>query len=422
MALKRRIGIVATVFVLFMCVSVYSAWTEPIHLSELNTIDDMGNIQVATKPNISSDGLFIFFVRQVPFKSEKYYVFEANRDSQDDIFGSPRILNELGSRGNYIASPWISYNGLRLYYAQVEYYQGNWHRFIRMATRENLNSPQFSVAKKFTEIHPYTVDTSPSLTTDELNILWNAYNSGVIVTYSASRSSINDSFSNILPVTELDEIGAVDPYMSADGLSVYFTIAGDNGLSNIWKGGRDSLDAPFGEFKCLSDVVNLDGIYNSFPCISPDGSTLYFNRGHRDMEPSKKGIYVSYWVETPLETAVKNIRKAIVMKKMAIRKINASIAPETKAIHAMEEILKNRDLHISKRRDTMKSKMILEQGIKKQIMAKKELYAKIEILKLSIELLLREKTDNNNGSGNGRRPRTPIQFSKPRPTVGPKIR
>jgi len=417
MTSKKQVGIVAAVFVLFMCVSAYSAWTEPIHLSELN-----GPEYVASRPRVSSDGNIIYFVRHKS-SSDKYYLWEAQKNAETGLYGQERVVSEIGNMGGQlIFGVWMSEDSNRMYHCWSDYDilgLPGWERVISMAVRDNTSQTWQQTKSHFELQQSYIYLNSVSLTSDELHIMWTSrYQDEADKIFTASRSSVDDSFGDIRPATELDEIGAASPYMSADGLSVYFSIINDIGNPCIWKGSRDSLDAPFDNFKPLSNIINQSGVKAMSPCITPDDSKLFFYRRNPSIPAGNGGIYVSYWVDTPLETAVKNIRKAIAMKKMAIRKINASIAPETKAIRAMEEILKNHDLHKSKRRDTMKSKMILEQGIKKQIMAKKELYAKIEILKFSIKLLLREKTDDNNGHGNGGRPRTP----KPRPTVGPKRR
>ncbi|MCF7954577.1 MAG: hypothetical protein K9M75_02130 [Phycisphaerae bacterium] len=420
MVSKKRVGIVAAVFVLFMCVSAYSAWTEPMHLGELN-----GPEFAATRPRVSSDGSIVYFVGKVGGVSN---LWEAQKNEETGLYGQKRAVSEIGNMdGELIYGVWLSEDSHRMYNCWSDYDilgLPGWERVISMAVRENSSQPWQQTKNHFELQQSHTYLSSVSLTSDELNIMWTAqpedYQNVVPTIFTASRSSVEDDFSDIRPMTELDEIGANAPYLSANGLDVYFEVANDDGSFSIWKGRRDSLDEPFGDFKELSDIINMPGTKSLQPCITPDGKALYFYRGSKEMDPAQKGIYVSYWVDTPLETAIKNIRKAIAMKKMAIRKINISIAPETAAIQALEEMLENPDLPAWKRRDVMRSKIILEQGIHEQIMARKELFDKIESLKKSIELLLQEKPEVN--TGNGTRPRTPIQLIKPRPTVVPKLR
>ncbi|MCF7954852.1 MAG: hypothetical protein K9M75_03520 [Phycisphaerae bacterium] len=419
MASKRQIGIVAAVFVLFMCVSAYSAWTEPIHLSELNDSE-----YIASRPSVSSDGGIIYFVRQKSSAGE-YYLWETQKNEETGLYGQERVVSEIGRLGGMnIYGVWLSGDSHRMYHCWSDPdIPGDWEwgRVLSMAIRNNPGEA-WQQTRHHPELQTDRLLNAVSLTSDELNIMWTSRNEndGIDIIFTDSRSSIDDSFSNIRPITELDEIGAVSPYMSADGLNVYFYIKNENGDPCIWKGRRDSLDESFGDFKILNDFINMPGTKNLHPCISSDGKALYFVRVSKEMDPAQMGVYVSYWVDTPLETAIKNIRKAIAMKKMAIRKINISIAPETAAIDTLKEMLKNPDLPAWKRRDVLKSKTILEQGIHEQIMERKGLFAKIEILKFSIELLLREKPEVD--TGNGTRPRTPIQLVKPRPAVGQKER
>lgn len=79
-------------------------WTEPVCLSELNNFE---TDQTGTQPCISSDGLSIFYVRQV-FElgpGDSYYILEARRDNLDETFGSEKVLTELGNAGNHIDDP-----------------------------------------------------------------------------------------------------------------------------------------------------------------------------------------------------------------------------------------------------------------------------------------------------------------------------
>ena len=419
MASTKKIGFAVSVIVLFMCVSVYSAWTEPIHLSELNSPDF-----VASRPRVSSDENIIYFVRNKN-SSDKFYLWEAQKNAETGLYDQERVVSEIGRLGGqYIFGVWISEDRNRLYHcwADPHIYNGGWGRALSMATRSNSNE-LWNQTRHHNELQTDNSLSSVCLTSNELNIMWTSGPSGGVMTdiYTASRSSIEDSFSDICHATELEEIGAIRPYISADGLSIYFTITGDDGFENIWKGVRYLLDEPFEEFRPLRKVINMPETKSMRPCITPDGGALYFYRGAPDMDASEKGVYVSYWVETPMDTAVKNIRKAITMKKLAIKRVNASIAPETKAIRTIEEMLKDPDFGKSKKFDLIRAKARLEKSIQKQINERKELLAKIESLKLSIQLLLRENTGQDPGS-NRKRPRHPIMFSKPAPSAVPGAR
>ena len=95
-----------------------------------------------------------------------------------------------------------------------------------------------------------------------------------------------------------------------------------------------------------SDVCRLAFAVSDEPYLVPvsfgfDGKTLYFFRGGRYLDPSLAGIYVSHWVDTPLETAIKNVREAIAQKEAAVEELEASIAPVLNAINAIDEMLES---------------------------------------------------------------------------------
>lgn len=380
---KRQMWFAAAVIVLSICVSAQAGWTEPIHLTELN-----GPEYSPDWPGISSDESLIYFRRQADEGAA--YLWEARRNEETGLYDEQRIVSEMGGslNGKGIFGVWISEDSHRLYTCWSDPYSG-WKRRISMAVRNNPDE-LWQQSRHHNELQQGHVElNSVSLTSDELNVLWEALPSreaGTFKVFSASRSSINNSFSNIRHVTELDEIGAADPYMAADGLTVYFHIMSDDGFNGIWKGSRNSLEEPFGDFEPLSDI-NKPGAHYARPCISADGSALYFQIGAPTMDPSEKGIYVSYNLT---QIAVSNIRKAIANKEAAIAKIDTAIDAETAAVEAIDAILESEDYGDTSKQDLIRAKRELLKGIQKQISAKKALQDSLEVLNHSLAILLGE--------------------------------
>ena len=90
---------------LILSLPAWAAWTEPIHLSELNNPLEQ---TFAGAPSISADGLSIFFTRSEPSRDPAgLYIFEATRNSLDEPFTNMRALTELGRNGIYVACPWV---------------------------------------------------------------------------------------------------------------------------------------------------------------------------------------------------------------------------------------------------------------------------------------------------------------------------
>jgi len=287
MGLKKTILFAAAVVVLSMCVSAQAAWTEPVHLSELGT---------PSWPAISSDGSIIFFLRQD--SNGTNYFWEAQINEETGLYDEPRIASEIGNMGGKeVYGVWMSEDSHRMYHCWCDSNvngQG-WGRTLSMAER-NDSDELWQRTRNHDELQQgyYALD-SVSLTLDELNIMWEAlpYGGDTFEVFTASRSSKNSGFSNIRSVPELDYVGIKSPYMTANGLTVYFRIMNDDGFSEIWKGTRNTFQEPFGDFEPLDDI-NRPGVNFSHPRITADGSALYFTRYGPDLEHSEIGIFVSY--------------------------------------------------------------------------------------------------------------------------------
>lgn len=323
---------------LLLTASALAGWTEPIHLSELNNEQDQ---TVASQPCISSDGLSIFFVRNEPSLvspgSSSYFIIEATRSSVEEPFTNQRVLTELGNNGSYMASPWISRDSLRLYYAQAIYYQGRWQRVIKMAVRDSIGQ-RWVVNQTFYEIHGTYIDTDVSLNEDETLIMWTDVNlSGEYSIFTATRSEIGQKFSDSIAISELNDLNAQGPYLSSDGLMVYFHVPNPEGFYELWSAVRPSLDEAFTDFLPF-DEINQPDIHFLTPCISPDGNALYFFKGCPAMELMDKGIYVSYWVETPYEAALRNLDEAVQAKQQARELIDLAAEKEQAAVELLRSL------------------------------------------------------------------------------------
>lgn len=320
---------------LLLTASALAGWTEPIHLSELNNELEQ---TLASQPCISSDGLSIFFVRNEPSlgasASSSYFIVEATRSSIDEPFTNQRVLTELGNNGSHIASPWISQDGLRLYYAQAVTYQGRWQRLIKMASRDSVDQ-NWVVRRTFYELHGTYIDTDISLTADENLIMWVDVNlSGEWSIFTASRAGIDQEFSNFNEMTELNESNAGVPYLSPDGLMVYFHTLNADGFNELWSAARTSLSEPFTDFALL-EAVNETGTHCLTPRINPDGSALYFVKGGPVLDLMDRGIYASYWIQTPYETALYSLNEAVHAKQQAQELLDLAAQKEKAAVELL---------------------------------------------------------------------------------------
>ncbi|KPK73747.1 MAG: hypothetical protein AMJ79_14975 [Phycisphaerae bacterium SM23_30] len=258
-------------------------WSEPVLLEELN---DSANDIPATRPCLSKDGLTMYFMRDGR-------IMEAYRDAPSGPFTSERAVTEL-DKGYGI---WVSEDELRLYYAHYEY--ASVGRRIRLATR-NSKGELWQDVGTFTVIHKDghgQIDTSPTLTADELTMFYESNRTGIKQLWTATRASITDGagnftqFENPTRVIELaDDDEVWTPYIAPDGLTIYYgaILYGDT-TRNIYKATRPSFNDPFENIEKVG--ISTDLYWEWMPYLTDDAKTLYFySRRANDI----RGIWVSH--------------------------------------------------------------------------------------------------------------------------------
>ena len=193
-------------------------WTEPVCLTELN---DFANGYLAGVPCVSGDELSIVFTRQVN-SSGLLQIFEASREEVGEPFGAVRMHDGLNPLGvNWIFGAFMSTDGFRLYYNLAVPENGQWGGFqvIKMATRNSVFEG-WQEERSLLELHvPKTSDSSATLTSDELTIMWLArrpITSAILRVFTATRTTTNVPFSNEREVPELSELKLAPPAYRTD--------------------------------------------------------------------------------------------------------------------------------------------------------------------------------------------------------------
>ncbi len=315
-------------------------WSEPVLLPELN---DLVNGAVAKTPCVSSDGKIMIFSRieTVSYGGDTI-LSEAQRDTTQGLFSVLGPLTEICNIGNAVWEPWMSLDGKRLYY-HIMYRNssvGYWEEVIGTATRNS--SGQWIPSRDLFELHETAQkDDEPTLTGDELTIIW-ARKTPTYRIFSAVRSSLDAEFTNIKEVSELNAIGAGQPHLSPDGLTVYFTAVNPkSGIPNIWKGTRPARDGVFGDFAIVSDLCD-EVRRASSPYLTPDGKTIVFQSKMGNDLTKDWGIWESHWIEEldPLIEAKQDLQSALQAKRDLLDQIDAAVARERQAIATLKEILR----------------------------------------------------------------------------------
>ena len=202
-------------------------WGEPVNLGPL-----VNGPQEDSSASISFDGLKLYFTsKNRPGGYGEYDIWVTKRQTKDAEWGTPVNLGPIVNSSSGEGAPWISTNGLELYFPS--YRAGGYGSHdIWVTRRETKNDP------------------------------WGEpVNLGVVVNSSASECF---------------------PFVSADGLLLLFSEGHGSlirprgsGNMDIWFARRASDADPWGTPVNPGPIVNspsLDGA----PRISPDGFTLYF--------------------------------------------------------------------------------------------------------------------------------------------------
>lgn len=261
-------------------------WTEAVHVAELD--DAQGNN--AGSPCLSSDGLSMYFQRYIPGLARQHIV-EASRSMPTGEFTSERVLTELPVEDYSINAPWISQDGLRLYYAESTLVVAK----IKMAERSSTDET-WTRARTFEELHTGNESGGqPTLTDDELQIFFHSTRSGGAGgadLWTATRTSIEEPFGNIRPLYELNTSENENgPHIMPDGLTLYFYSLRDDGhpIGNLYRATRDSRIETFGNVQFI-EFPNYAQVWEENPYVTADEKTIFFAN-------ISDGIYVLELIE-----------------------------------------------------------------------------------------------------------------------------
>ncbi|MBE0537568.1 MAG: PD40 domain-containing protein [Phycisphaerae bacterium] len=234
----------------------------------------------------------MYFSRYDPASGYKR-LMEARRDTADGVFTQERVLTELVSTGFDLILPWISADGLRLYYNELE---ASDLAKLKMAQRASLGET-WSAVRVFNELHVNGADAErPSLTEDELLIFFSSRrpgSAGTVDLWMASRASRVANFGNLRP---LYEINTFDwdrwPCIMPDGLTLYFSSAnrGNDTDMHLYKATRTSLITSFENVELVVIPRPSPEVRPHIGFITTDQKTMLFNR-------AGGSIHITHWIE-----------------------------------------------------------------------------------------------------------------------------
>jgi len=239
-------------------------------------------------PEISADGLSIYFASNRPGAYGLGDLYVATRPTTNDDWGQPVNLGPTFNTSSYDEAPSISDDGLELYFTSQRLGIGNYRLYVSTrATKDDLwGDPSMLESVVNDEASGFS-----DISTDGLSLYFTSVRPdgfGDFDLYVSNRESKDDPWgtpSNLGSVVNSSSKEAA-PSISSDGLALFFcsTRPGGYGDYDLWVTTRPTMDDEWGEPMNLGPEVNTADL-EAVPKISNDGSTLYFqsNRpGHID--------------------------------------------------------------------------------------------------------------------------------------------
>lgn len=232
----------------------------------------------ATAPSISTDGLSIYFDASDGYGGWEIWV--STRETVDDDW--PAATKPTPPNSSYTdANPDISYDGLTLFFNSTRP-GGSGDHDIWVSTRATINDPWGEPNNLGSIVNSPDYDGQPCISRDGLSLYLTSQRpggSGDRDTYVSTRATKNDDWSepqNLGPKVNSPSLD-FGPDISSDGLTLFFSSErpGGYGRTDIWVTRRTTIGAAWSEAVNIGPPVNTS--YNDYtPCISEDGSILYF--------------------------------------------------------------------------------------------------------------------------------------------------
>lgn len=224
------------------------------------TLSPPPSMGIDNHPSMTSDLLELYFSRTSD-------IYVAKRANVNAAWGAPALIAEVSS-ASFETGPQITSDGLALYFAS-DRPGGLGGLDIYLATRATRANP-FGTPVAVTELNSAADDSSPAPTSDQLTIVQSSTraSAGNVDIYVATRASTSVPWGPSLPITEVNSVASDNNPMLFDGqLTLYWDVTvGTN--RDIYQATRATTTAPFG---MITAVAELDtASVEAAAWVSPD--------------------------------------------------------------------------------------------------------------------------------------------------------
>jgi serine/threonine protein kinase/Tol biopolymer transport system component/tetratricopeptide (TPR) repeat protein len=232
--------------------TTYDSWGEPENLgSTVNSPDIEGN------PDISKDGLFLFFESDRPGGHGGRDLWSTTRETENAPWSKPENMGSTINSRYREGHPSISADSLLLYFISDR--PGSCGRDIWLSTRARTDAPWSEPVNLGPTVNSRAWDSAPSISGDGLMLFFESGRPGpfgvVQDIWLTIRTTVDTPWSepvNLGPIVN-SRFTEFTPFISADGSTLYFTSNQPGGLGSvdIW---QVSITPKSGVFPESSDV------------------------------------------------------------------------------------------------------------------------------------------------------------------------
>ena len=230
-------------------------------------------------PNITPDGLALFFASDRPGGLGQRDIWVATRPTLSALWGTPVNLGAPVNTTAIEDDPFLSADGLSLYFDSTRP-GGQGNRDLWVTTRPSHADPFGAPVNLGPAINSSAYDATPSVSRDHLTLLFASARSGNNEIWISTRSSPNEPWpaaGNLGPPINSANYETT-AYLSADGLTLFFFSDRHRpGTGSLWVSRRAGVASAFGAPSLIKHISDLNPGGADFPMLSTDEATLYFN-------------------------------------------------------------------------------------------------------------------------------------------------
>ncbi len=259
---------------------------------------------------VSGDGLEMIFLSGRPDGRGSTDLWTSKRTSRSAPWRAPVNLGAPVNTAGMEMGPSLSHDGLSLYFLGFNRPGGGLGRSDIMVTKRNTtSSPWGTPVNVGAPVNTSGADVWPSISKDGLSLFFSSTRtsgSDIYRIYESKRSSKHSPWGTPVLLGPTVNMAISDhPSIAPNGLILFFASnrPGGYGGLDLWMVTRATTNDPWGAAINLGPTVNTS-VDETIPCISGDGSTLYFCDNYKSTAHRLGGVGITDIWQVPISSII----------------------------------------------------------------------------------------------------------------------